>query len=194
MSKVEITIGGREFAIACGPDDEARVRALATSIDEHFEPLTPRFSQNLLFACLRAADDVYEKSGVAPGEDPEIGRLRENLTAVEQERDRLEAALSSATDARGRLERDLRQAREDAAAREDAEAKAQAERIATLEKRCADLQQRLEDAQMQELPFASANPGLDLSDRGEDLLPALERFAGLLESCADKLEGRTPSA
>ena len=73
----------------------------------------------------------------------------------------------------------------------EAEAKAQAERVATLEARCADLQRKLEDAQMQELPFAGA--GSSVAD-DPDLLPALERFAGLLESCADKLEGRTGNA
>ena len=190
MSKVEITIGGRDFAIACGPEDEARVRALVESIDEHYQPVTPRFSQNLMFACLRAADEVFDKAGVAPGEDPETARLRERLDAVEQERDRLEAALSAATDARGRLERDMRTAREDARAREDAEAKAQADRIALLENRCAELQDRLENAQMQELPFGASNGTAD----DPDLLPALERFAGLLESCADKLEGRAGNA
>ena len=187
MSKVEITIGGRDFAISCGPEDVPRVRGLVESINEHYQPVAPRFSQNLLFACLRAADEVYDKAGVAPGEDPQVRQLQDRLASVETERDRLEAALSSATDARGRLERDLKQVREESHAREDAEARAQAERIATLEKRCADLQHRLEDAQMQELPFASGASG-DASD--PELLPALERFAGLLESCADKLEGR----
>ncbi len=187
MSKVEIAIGGRDFAISCGPEDEPRVRALVESINEHYQAVAPRFSQNLLFACLRAADDVYEKAGVAPGEDTEARQLRERLSAVEHERDRLEAALSAATDARGRLERDIKQVREEAHSRNDAEARAQAERIATLEKRCADLQHRLEDAQMQELPFAGATSG-GTSD--PDLLPALERFAGLLETCADKLEAR----
>jgi len=188
MSKVEITIGGRDFAISCGPEDEPRVRALVESIDEHYQKVAPRFSQNLLFACLRAADEVFDKAGVAPGEDPELARTRARLAEVEQERDRLEAALSSATDARGRLERDIRQAREEAAARDAAQSKAQAERIETLEARCSDLQQRLEDAQSQELPFAATPHGDD-----PDLLPALERFAGLLESCADKLEGRVPN-
>lgn len=191
MSKVEISIGGRDFAFACGPEDEPRVRSLAEAINAHFEPLAPRFSQNLLFACLRAADDVYDQAGVAPGEDPELARTREQLSAVEQERDRLEAALSSATDARGRLERDLRAARDEADARSDAEARAQADRIATLEKRCADLQHRLEEAQMQELPFAAAP---DAGKVDDSLLPALERFAGLLESCADKLESGVGNA
>ncbi|MBB3033058.1 cell division protein ZapA [Alteriqipengyuania lutimaris] len=190
MSKVEITIGGREFVFTCGPDDEPRVRALATAIDEHYQPLAPRFSQNLLFACLRAADDVFDQAGVTPGEDPETKRLREQLEAVEHERDRLEAALSAATDARGRLERDMRTAREEAREREDAESKAQADRIALLENRCEDLQHKLEAAQMQELPFGGSNGASD----DPDLLPALERFAGLLESCADKLEGRVGNA
>lgn len=191
MSKVEITIGGRDFAIVCSPEDEVRVRELVTAIDGYYEPLGPRFSQNLLFACLRAADDVFDKAGVSPGEDAETKQLRERLAAVEHERDRLEAALSSATDARGRIERDLRMAREQAAGRDEAEAKAQADRVALLEQRCADLQRRLEDAQMQELPFAAAASGAQV---GDDLLPALERFAGLLESCADKLEGRRGNA
>ena len=194
MSKVEITIGGRDFAIACGPEDEERVRSLVSAIDQHYQQLTPRFSQNLLFACLMAADDVFDKAGVAPGEDAETKRMRERLAAVEQERDRLEAALSSATDARGVLERDLRAARDEsqsreatASVRDEAEAKAQADRIATLEKRCIDLQRQLEDAKMQELPFGGAANGGSVDP---DLLPALERFAGLLESCADKLEGQ----
>lgn len=185
MSTVEITIGGREFPISCGPGDEARVRSLAEAIDGHYEPRSPRFSQNLLFACLLAADEVFDKAGVSPGEDPELAQLRERLDEVERERDLLETALSSATDARGRLERDLRAAREEAESRSEAEASAQAERIAALEKRCADLQHRLEDAQMQELPLS----GGSFRSAGEELLPALERFAGLLESCADKLEG-----
>ena len=189
MSTLDITIGGREFPISCGPGDEPRVRALAEAIDGHYQPRSPRFSQNLLFACLLAADEVFDKAGVAPGKDPELARLRERLDEVERERDRLGAALSSATDARGRLERDLREAREQAAGRNDAEAKAQAERIATLEKRCADLQHKLEDAQMQELPLG----GVLSQSSEEELLPALERFADLLESCADKLEAGAPS-
>ncbi len=194
MTKLAISIGGRDFSLSCGPEDEERVRALVSAIDEHFEPIAPRFSQNLLFACLRAADDVFEQAGIAPGEDKETKQLRDRLATVEQERDRLETALSAATDARGRLERDLRSAREDAQAaaqdassRSAAEAQASADRIALLEKRCAELQTQLEDARMQELPLAGATGGDTLDP---DLLPALERFAGLLESCADKLEGR----
>ena len=83
----------------------------------------------------------------------------------------------------------MRKTREEAAARNQATHNAQAERIEALETRCADLQQRLEDAQSKELPFATG------ADNGDpDLLPALERFAGLLESCADKLEGRAGNA
>jgi len=41
------------------------------------------------------------------------------------------------------------------------------------------------------LPFAAAASGARVD---EDLLPALERFAGLLESCADKLEGGDSNA
>ncbi|GAB5347740.1 cell division protein ZapA [Alteriqipengyuania sp. 357] len=189
MSKVEISIGGRDFSFTCSPEDQERVRGLATAIDEHFQPLAPRFSQNLLFACLRAADDVFEQAGVAPGEDPEAKRMRERLAEVEEERDRLETALSAATDARGRLERDMRIARDEAANRDEAERKAQAERIAMLEKRCSELQDRLEAAQSHELPFAKNG-----EDDDPDLLPALERFATLLESCADKLETRQGSA
>ena len=89
MSKVEITIGGQDFAISCAPEDEERVRALVSAIDGYYEPLTPRFSQNILFACLRAADDVFDKTGVSPGEDAETKQMRERLAAVEEERDRL---------------------------------------------------------------------------------------------------------
>ena len=90
-----------------------------------------------LFACLLAVDEVFEKAGMAPGEDPELTRMRDRLATVEQERDRLEAALSAATDARGRLERDMRKTLEEAAARNQATHNAQAERIEALETRCA---------------------------------------------------------
>ncbi|MCP9223408.1 cell division protein ZapA [Erythrobacter sp. LQ02-29] len=114
MSEITLCIGGRDFSLACAAGEEEHIRGLARRIDGKFEPLSPRYSHNLLFAALRLADELDDNSDA----DTDRDALRE--------------------------------------------------RIATGGKR------------------PPSSTGSD-----ETLLPALERFAELLEDCADKLDPRT---
>lgn len=131
MSEVTLSVGGRDYAIACADGEEARVMELGLEIDRKFQQLgsniSTREAQNMLFAALLLADEAREQCDTAES-------LRARLATLEAEREIL------------------------------------ANEVARIR---ADPQ---------------PPPGSLFDD--PDLAPALERFADLLETCADKLEGQ----
>ena len=131
MSEVTLTVGGREYAIACADGEEAHVKQLGEAIDAKFQQLGGNVSnkeaQNMLFAALLLADEAHDQRGTRD-------TLNRKLATVEAERDAL-----------------------------------------------AD-----EVARLRSEPPPSSTSLFD----DPELAPALERFADLLETCADKLESK----
>ncbi|MEW4448148.1 cell division protein ZapA [Qipengyuania sp. JC766] len=144
-----------------------------------------------------------------PGEEEHVAGLgallQEKLDqlggalSVQESQNLLFAALYVAdelVESRTKLEA-AEKAREKAAAGEE-EARSEAQEANT---RLVDLQKRLEEAESEAAKLAGeaqelrANPAPAISaDHHDELGLALERFAGLLEDCADKLEGKAQTS
>lgn len=90
MSNVNVTIGGRDYAVACAPGEEDHVGELGHLIDSKLEALPGAVAQSearsLLFAALLLADEVYEWRASAPAAqsddagEAEVSRL-DNIAA-----------------------------------------------------------------------------------------------------------------
>lgn len=162
MSEVTLSIGGRNYKVACADGEEAHIRKLGEAIDGKLRTmpqLSPQDTQNLLFAALLLADELHEATNTVAspqeGLRGEFDELREAEAALRQELDAATAA--------------------------EAELRAQ---LAALAQERDGLRAELDAAQNAPAPLPLADP---------ELAPALERFAELLESCADKLEGKRAS-
>jgi cell division protein ZapA len=94
MSRVELTIGGRDYAVACAPGEEDHVRVLGGIIEEKIAALPEASNQSevraMLFAALLLADEVQElrqqvEMGVPCDTDPALARrLGAVATILEQ--------------------------------------------------------------------------------------------------------------
>ena len=185
MSEVALAIGGRSYKVACADGEEAHVRRLGEAIDAKLQSmaqLSGQDSQNLLFGALLLADELHELRNANTAAAGEAEEARAEAEQARAELARLSARLAEAADhestlaaLRGELE-ELRQAEADMGVELQGAQAAEAE-----------LREQLAAAQSTAAPAAGI-----LGD--EDLAPALERFAELLESCADKLEGRAAGA
>jgi len=96
MSTVTITIGPKNYPVACADGEEAHISALGAMIAEKYALLgasrAPLEAQNLLFAALFLADELAEAKKRLPGgpapvdETPalraEIARLQDELAAA----------------------------------------------------------------------------------------------------------------
>lgn len=64
MSNVNLTIGGRNYTVACGPGEEQHIAALGREIDARMQAIPGIASQSepraLLFAALFLADELHE--------------------------------------------------------------------------------------------------------------------------------------
>jgi cell division protein ZapA len=64
MSNVTLSIGGRDYAVACAPGEEAHVRGLGAMIDAKIKAMGSAAghseTRDLLFATLLLADEVHE--------------------------------------------------------------------------------------------------------------------------------------
>ena len=214
MSEVGLTIGGRTYKVACADGEEAHLTHLGTMVDERLKGLggnlSPQESQNLLFGALLIADELYETKTGAEDAIADAERQRAAIAdktdlanrAIE-ERDALRAQLSELEAKQGdgaKWEAECARLREtlDAANREKEDLRArqgelEGERDA-LRKKIAGKDALLDraDAQMAELKAETRRPASGNSPVSPEaeLAPALERFADLLENCADKLEGK----
>ena len=96
MSDVTIRIGGRNYTVACGPGEEARIAALGDMVDGKLTQIPNLSAQSearmLLYATLLLADELQEAGNApapapapaaspdpAPSPDPAIAETLENL-------------------------------------------------------------------------------------------------------------------
>ena len=74
MSNVNLTIGGRNFTIACADGEEAHISGLGRMIDERLRSVDGAAGQSearmLLFAALLLADDVHDARNHTPLPSP----------------------------------------------------------------------------------------------------------------------------
>ena len=81
MSNVTLTIGGREYTVACADGEEAHIATLGRTIDGKLAQMGGAGGQSesrtLLFAALLLADELHEArsaaANAAPAEDPAKG-------------------------------------------------------------------------------------------------------------------------
>lgn len=195
MSQVALRIGGRNYTVACAAGEEAHVSKLGELIDAKLQQLggnpSPQESQNLLFAALLLADELHEARESLVGARSEreaaqsetefarrdLAEAQRKLAPVEEERDALRLKLNPLE-----KEREGLQAAHDSGQHELAELKA---RVLRLEAEREELASKLRSGTSQALPTGTLDDA--------ELVPALERFADLLENCADKLESKVPT-
>ena len=82
MSNVTLSIGGRQYTVACASGEERHVETLGLAIDGKLQGLASVSGQSeartLLFAALLLADELHElRSGAAPN-----GPVADNRAAV----------------------------------------------------------------------------------------------------------------
>ena len=184
MSEVALSIGGRSYKVACAAGEEAHVGRLGEAIDAKLQSmaqLSPQESQNLLFAALLLADELHDLRNANTAAQDEAAQAREALDPLRAEIERLRAQADEA----GAHQALLDEMRGELAGLREAEAELRRELDA------ANIVEREMRAQLEAAQSAPAS-GVPLG--GPDLAPALERFAELLETCADKLEGKPANA
>jgi cell division protein ZapA len=98
MSNVTVSIGGRNYTVACAAGEEAHIEMLGRSIDGKLHGLTNLSGQSeartLLFAALLLADELHEHNlGVAPAVAEADPRVAETLEALAERLETLATAL-----------------------------------------------------------------------------------------------------
>jgi cell division protein ZapA len=76
MANLDLSIGGRNFSVACAPGEEAHISALGQIIDAKVASMNGAAGQGearmMLFAALLLADELHElKHGKGPAPAPE---------------------------------------------------------------------------------------------------------------------------
>lgn len=169
MSEVKLSIGGRDYSVACADGEEAHIARLGETIDAKLQQLgsnlTARDAQNLLFAALLLADELHEQ--------------RRAVSDVADMRERLEGADRDARQALIQRDDEIARLR---AAQQDAQVEVAAAR--------AEVDTMRKELETLEAGGGEAKPAAPDLFGNPDLAPALERFADLLENCADKLESK----
>ncbi|NTZ41541.1 cell division protein ZapA [Altererythrobacter sp. SALINAS58] len=176
-SQVTLSIGGRLYTVTCAAGEEAHVKQLAAIIDQKMAQLgankAPQASQNLLFCALLLADELHEQSAG-------LADAASSLASIEEERNSFSAYRNKVEAEKESLLGELSELRNIAKANSEERTKLAAE-VERLNQQIAD---------------QADAPARILSTSPEDpaLAPALERFAEMLEKCADGLEDRLGSA
>ena len=192
MSEVALSIGGKVYRVACAPGEEAHVSDLGAVINEKLASmgnLSGHEAQNLLFAALLLADEVHEGRDSVGRADGEIAAAKALAGSAAGEIEELKAALANRDAELEQLQSDCADA-----AREVEGAQARlaelSERLAERQANEAALHDQIE-AVTRERDELAARPAPSPASAGseEDLAPALERLAEMLEQTADKLEG-----
>jgi cell division protein ZapA len=105
MSNVTLTIGGRDYTVACAQGEEAHVTNLGTIIDAKLSAMGNAVGQSevrqLLFASLLLADELHEARKTAPAVDqrqmPVLGSALERIAdRIENLAEHLETRANSA--------------------------------------------------------------------------------------------------
>jgi cell division protein ZapA len=205
VSEVSLAIGGRTYKVACAPGEEAHVTRLGAAIDAKLRSmaqLSPQEAQNLLFAALLLADELHDLRNAHTAAQGDAAEAREALAPAQAELARLKEQAAELT-SRAASAQQHQRALEAVRAEVEELRQAEADMGAALQASQAaeeDLREQLDaliaeqDSLRRELEEARTAPAPALPLESPDLAPALEQFAELLESCADKLEGRAPSA
>lgn len=211
MNEVKLLVGGREYTVACAPGEEDHVSALGIMIDEKVrqlgEGVRHQEAQKLLFSALFLADELHEaKRGAEASEAEKTEALREANFALGRRDEmqltisRLEAELEGLQSAQQRHSAEVDDIRTELAERRE-EAELSCSELEKAIAQIADLEQQLEQerAAFEQQLEEATRPSAPLKITGSladdpDLAPALERFADLLETCADKLETGEASA
>lgn len=214
MSEIRLSIGGKDYTIACADGQEDHVSRLGALVDAKLAEFganrAPQEAQNLLFAALLIAEDLHQARNAATGLQGEMDSLRDDVATAIRERNVAMGQHDQQASRIMELERELTntQSAAQAAGQESDEIKAELTRLraeqADFEQVEAELRAGLaglaeeRDALQLELDEAretsAAQADAAVTAVGPELAPALERFATLLENCADKLENRTPNA
>lgn len=109
MSNVTLTIGGRDYVIACADGEESHIIRLGRLIDAKLASMGntggQSESRNLLFAALLLADELHELRGaatpatpapLAPAADPALAdAARDRLEAIAQRLENIASYLES---------------------------------------------------------------------------------------------------
>lgn len=218
MNEIRLQIGGKDYTIACAPGQEDHVSRLGALVDTklaEFGPnRSPQEAQNLLFAALLIAEDLHQARNAATAQAGELDAARAEAAEAQRARNVAMGEHDQHLSRIAELERELTntQSAAQSAARESDDIKAEITRlrgeVADLEQVETELRSGMaglveeRDALQMELdeardsapaPIAAA-PAAHHGQVDPDLAPALERFAELLENCADKLERRRVSA
>lgn len=104
MSNVSLSVGGRDYVVACAPGEEEHLADLGRMIDAKLASLPLSATQGetraLLFAALLLADDLHElhSAQAAPPPAPDPDRLMDLATRLENLADLLEAPLEDQAD------------------------------------------------------------------------------------------------
>ena len=103
MSNVTLSIGGRQFTVACDGGEEAHVSALGRMIDEKVQSMGDMSSQGesrmFLFASLLLADELHESrqadtsASKGHGSSEASGQLAERLERVAEDMENLASRL-----------------------------------------------------------------------------------------------------
>lgn len=216
MSEASFSIGGKRYTVSCAEGEEAHVARLGAAVDAKLEELggnlAPQEAQNLLFAALLIAEDLHQLRNSVTADQGEADRLREELVTARRERDTaagrhdelkstiadreaelesLQSSLQSLSREGDDIRSELAQLRSDLETADQVEAELRAGLAGLAEERDA-LQDELDESRSaQPAPIAGeAAVGRSAASADPELAPALERFAELLEMCADKLEGK----
>ncbi|WP_209347467.1 cell division protein ZapA [Pontixanthobacter sp. CEM42] len=196
MSEVKLSIGDREYTVTCGPGEENHVSSLGAVINEKIGQLGDgqhiAETQKLLFSALFLADELHETKKSAEAGNAALtaqGELNQTISTLTAELDGLKLAQKNHANEVEEVRTELTQRRE-----ESEECRSELEKVtahvAALEQEKSALTVQLDEAR--NAP-TQAGFSATLTD-DPDLAPALERFADLLETCADKLEAGTASS
>lgn len=193
MSEVSLQVGGRTWRVACAPGEEDRVQRLGATVAEKLAGMGKAVTadaQNMLFAALLLADELHEgRDGVANAKNEIEAARREadsaanRATALKDKVAQLEGELAGLQRAQQAADAELERVR--------AERSALNEKMAGHEAETARLQGAVDRLQAElETARAAPPPPVPAGFAADDAAPALERFAEMLEECADKLEAR----
>lgn len=111
MSKVSITINGRQYAVGCEDGQEQHLQSLAGHLDRHITDLVDRIGQAgevrlFLMAALMVTDEMSEALGRAD-------TLQAEIHSLKAERDDLSERLAAMEDRAARLLHDAARKIED---------------------------------------------------------------------------------
>lgn len=203
MSEVALQIAGRTWRVACAPGEEDRVQRLGATVAEKLATMGATGAadaQNMLFAALLLADEVLEGRDAVARSAEEADNANEAASQARRDaetatgaRDQLKATIADLERELGRLQ----SAQKGSADEMEKVLSIQSDlrkTIAKHEAENADLRNKLIAARQERDDALSAAPAeaTTPAPAGEDnAAPSLERFAELLEACADRLEARS---